>query len=737
MIMLKNKSQEKYETTLSPYFSDLFFNLNQNQGEDNNNNNNDNNQNEEDQTGEVNVTEHTSNSSSSGSSRRKKERREKEEKEELEDKIEKENQEKIEELKKLLEELKEKLEEKLEQEKTEEKEQEEDEKTEDEIKLNSTCIPLSSKLNLLKKGSKDKTSTKQLQKYLNKKGYNAGYPDGIFGNKTKKALQDFQKDNNLTSDGKFGKQTARYIDKNCGEVNTKEDIEEEKEELEQEEIEETQTSNETDNDLSINSDVTEQESVLSPIHRKLIEEKIEKLKKSNEGVNNYIEKQKQLTEAAYSGNTFEDIATTPAYILFSIGGFMYYATENTLNSADIFLTDLQLALEGEEEKEFFFQIYNNSANKERTNNKPVYILIHGYRSSPKAWAKDMARSIERKYGKGKNQILLLNWDDVVDHLNIKANSRNIQNVAEELKKNLTDWNINKKNTTIISHSLGTLLSAELSQKLGKVKKIVALDPAGLFEYEINYKGDKFTDFANKAEKTLCISTRGSDLSNETLLNSCDQSYLIKSQYLKIPTLSKHSLTYNVFDQIINKNTLYNNSIFPNIPPTHIEITDEDEEGNQISINGYLNVENLTSKKLKYLELKNKKDGKEKNIYLGTEIDNNFKCEEKTCQFYGWLGDDEYKIDDDTTNYVIKDFRKHYSGDKIMIDKGFKEIKSVEYNNEIGVVVNYGGWFLESEEKEIYLDGVSVGEVKEWVKNSLNKDGLIDKEDYKKLPIQIE
>ncbi|PID83157.1 hypothetical protein CSB11_02320 [Candidatus Campbellbacteria bacterium] len=194
----------------------------QNQGEDNNNNNNDNNnQNNEDQTGEVNVTEHTSSSSSSGSSRRKKERREREEKEELEDEIEKENQEKIEELKKILEELKEKLKEKLEKENTEEKEEEE--KPEDEIKLNSTCIPLSSKLNLLKKGSKDKTSIKQLQKYLNKKGYNAGYPDGIFGNKTKNALKDFQKDNNLTIDGKFGKQIARYIDRNCGEVNTKEE----------------------------------------------------------------------------------------------------------------------------------------------------------------------------------------------------------------------------------------------------------------------------------------------------------------------------------------------------------------------------------------------------------------------------------------------------------------------------------------------------------------------------------
>ncbi|PID83492.1 hypothetical protein CSB11_01470 [Candidatus Campbellbacteria bacterium] len=71
---------------------------------------------------------------------------------------------------------------------------------------------------------------KQLQKYLNKKGYNAGYPDGIFGNKTKSALKDFQKDNSLTVDGKFGKQTVRYIDKHCYDdvIENKNEIEKEK-----------------------------------------------------------------------------------------------------------------------------------------------------------------------------------------------------------------------------------------------------------------------------------------------------------------------------------------------------------------------------------------------------------------------------------------------------------------------------------------------------------------------------
>lgn len=45
---------------------------------------------------------------------------------------------------------------------------------------------------------------KELQTYLNSKGYNSGTPDGIFGKLTKSAVMLFQKANNLISDGIVG-----------------------------------------------------------------------------------------------------------------------------------------------------------------------------------------------------------------------------------------------------------------------------------------------------------------------------------------------------------------------------------------------------------------------------------------------------------------------------------------------------------------------------------------------------
>lgn len=45
---------------------------------------------------------------------------------------------------------------------------------------------------------------KELQTYLNSKGYNSGIPDGVFGKLTKNAVILFQKANNLTSDGIVG-----------------------------------------------------------------------------------------------------------------------------------------------------------------------------------------------------------------------------------------------------------------------------------------------------------------------------------------------------------------------------------------------------------------------------------------------------------------------------------------------------------------------------------------------------
>lgn len=61
------------------------------------------------------------------------------------------------------------------------------------------------------KKSSTSSTVKKVQTALNKKGYDCGTADGIMGKKTKAALKKFQKDNNLTVDGKIGKQVKKAL----------------------------------------------------------------------------------------------------------------------------------------------------------------------------------------------------------------------------------------------------------------------------------------------------------------------------------------------------------------------------------------------------------------------------------------------------------------------------------------------------------------------------------------------
>lgn len=54
---------------------------------------------------------------------------------------------------------------------------------------------------------------RQLQTALAMLGYNVGEPDGIYGNRTTKAIVAFQKKKKLEADGLVGPQTARAINK--------------------------------------------------------------------------------------------------------------------------------------------------------------------------------------------------------------------------------------------------------------------------------------------------------------------------------------------------------------------------------------------------------------------------------------------------------------------------------------------------------------------------------------------
>ena len=66
-------------------------------------------------------------------------------------------------------------------------------------------------MDFVKRGSTNATAIKELQKKLNKLGYNLG-EDGIFGKNCESAVKDFQQKNKLGVDGKVGDNTWSAID---------------------------------------------------------------------------------------------------------------------------------------------------------------------------------------------------------------------------------------------------------------------------------------------------------------------------------------------------------------------------------------------------------------------------------------------------------------------------------------------------------------------------------------------
>jgi len=595
------------------------------------------------------------------------------------------------------------------------------EKKKPKILLQSTCLKISSTERVLKRNSKDKVSVKKLQTFLKNKNYLFGKIDGIFGNQTFNALKEFQKDNELWVDGVFGKRTASWIDWNCEKIKSKKV---------EREVKKKEEKKDEGKDKKPSVNIEKKEKIWNQKIKEIkkeIEKRNNNLKEVNQEINQYFKKRLLITEGIVESNTL-----TLTYGIVKNGEGLNYLKEKSKNGIDNLKIVWNEFWKGDEEKEFFFKIHNNTADKEKHNpNKETIIIIHGFQSEPTGWVEEIASAYDNK----NREILLLNWKDVVEAPKYSSAVSSVSEVAVKLKEILKDWGLEKEKTTIIGHSLGTILSGELSQNLGGVKKLITLDPA-------IKTGRKNNFFQNKADETICISTWGSDLSNEKFLNYCDQSYLIKSQYFKTPVLAKHSLAHDIYRQILSKNTLYNNIISFNKPTQHTKQNAEVEDDEIIKIDGFLNAENFISKTLNYLEMKRSNI----NIFLGSSIDNEFICEENICEFYGWKGDDEYYQEKFKPDFVIMDFGKRNEKDKIYVKKGFNEINPV-----YGKLSGYGlGTQIQikypNSERKIFLEGVGEEEVGEWIQILNNELPESYKKEYteddlpilkERNPIQIE
>jgi hypothetical protein len=181
------------------------------------------------------------------------------------------------------------------------------------------------------------------------------------------------------------------------------------------------------------------------------------------------------------------------------------------------------------------------------------------------------------------------------------------------------------------------MGAALSFDLGKVKELVVLDPA-FGTYKISENSESFKTFKNKAQNTKCFVGTSSILGSEELTETCDEKIFIDFPTKNI--INEHSGVHKIYRDILKNNTLYKNILSPK-NKTKISKGDININGNHI----------WQDSELDYLKVE--ENGKE--IFYGSEIDNEFICEESICEFGGWLGDDSYKMNEDSGDFTIKDF----------------------------------------------------------------------------------
>ena len=176
-------------------------------------------------------------------------------------------------------------------------------KKDKQILLTSTCLSLKSERSYLSKGQK-LPEIQTLPNFLKSQNYlKIQNTTKYFGNLTFQALKEFQKDNGITpASGVFGRITARYLDRNCHSLKTKEKVEKEKLGKEEKQKEEKKQDFASQNPGEKNN----KEKQKNPSD--FSAPKLEETKQKHQEINNdYINIQNKFTKIAFEGNLLSDI----------------------------------------------------------------------------------------------------------------------------------------------------------------------------------------------------------------------------------------------------------------------------------------------------------------------------------------------------------------------------------------------------------------------------------------------
>lgn len=233
------------------------------------------------------------------------------------------------------------------------------------------------------------------------------------------------------------------------------------------------------------------------------------------------------------------------------------------------------------ERKYNFQIKSNNPDTDKyryNGTSNVWILSHGWKNNPGSWAckndnSDFANTIRSK---DENAIILcLDWSDAAQEndqirfgiqlqpdkqaswIGTTANS-----VIDQLKKWGLDQNTANTKLNVVGHSLGTIMSATISERYNKANYLLAMDPpggsTGGLGFNINPGNSNFTSFAGKAHFTRSFVVVGTAADDPNHSSTADESFLVYMDGIG----SQPELHYKFQDKV--KEFLNNQNNFCNI-----------------------------------------------------------------------------------------------------------------------------------------------------------------------------
>jgi pimeloyl-ACP methyl ester carboxylesterase len=203
--------------------------------------------------------------------------------------------------------------------------------------------------------------------------------------------------------------------------------------------------------------------------------------------------------------------------------------------------------------------------------KETVIIIHGWNNSDQSAS---IRELAKEASEFAPQVLALDWGSIAQAgldwgVSVPYETASwIAPVALWAKNQLVNLGINPNQLTLIGHSLGALVSSEIARLFGKVKNLVALDPAYPADGDIGYdidisRADKqhpadFRDVANNSLAFVVADTNAGLFGDNDKAATAHDSFLMRfnpGSRGVITALGTHGAVIDAFTDAIDRRLL--------------------------------------------------------------------------------------------------------------------------------------------------------------------------------------